>query len=369
MPLIKRLRALDLFRGLTVVGMILVNSSGSDDVFRVMDHAPWNGLTFADFVFPSFLMIVGVSAAFSHASRRARGQTEADIARHAAVRAVGLFGLGLLVNFVVFREAGGIRWPGVLQRIALCSLGATGFLLLDRPALEPFAAAALLGGYWLLMTRVPVPGHGAGVLTPEGNLASWLDRRLMAGHLLTPLEDQEGLLSTAPAFATTLLGVIAGRRLAADGAHAPLARTIGAWGLALAALGSAWSLSFPLNKHLWTSSYALVTGGLCLAGLALFILFTGERPVAWEAPLESLGRRALTAYVGAGFVYGVLEFVGARLPDGSRGNLKLWLNAHLFASWLPPRVASLAFAIVFTALAAAAVRVYDRRWAFRPISS
>ena len=361
MPLIKRLRALDLFRGLTVVGMILVNCSGSDDVYRMMDHAPWHGLTLADFVFPSFLVIVGVSAAFSHAARRARGQQAADIARHAAWRAAGLFGLGLLVNFVVFREAGGIRWPGVLQRIALCSLGATAFLLLDRPALEPAVAAALLAGYWLLLTRVPVPGHGAGVLTPEGNLASWLDRRLMGGHMLTPLEDQEGILSTLPSLATTLLGLIAGRRLLKYGMGVPAARRLGAAGLALAALGWTWSLSFPLNKHLWTSSYALLTGGTCLFGLACFILLTGERPVPWEAPLESLGRHALGAYVGAGFVYGVLEFIGATLPDGSRGSLKLWLNAHLFASWLPPRAASLAFAVAFTALSAAVARRVDSK--------
>jgi predicted acyltransferase len=183
----------------------------------------------------------------------------------------------------------------------------------------------------------------------------------MGGHMLTVLEDQEGILSTLPALATTLLGLIAGRFLARDGAQPRLARRLGAAGLGLAGLGALWSLSFPLNKHLWTSSYALVTGGLCLTGLAGFILFTGERPVAWEAPLESLGRHALGAYVGAGFVYGVLEFVGARLPDGSRGSLKLWLNARLFASWLPPRAASLAFAVVFTALAAAAARRADSR--------
>jgi predicted acyltransferase len=360
MPLTKRLRALDLFRGLTVVGMILVNCSGSDDVYRMMDHAPWHGLTFADFVFPSFLVIVGASAVFSRAARRARGHPARDIARHAAWRAAGLFGLGLLVNFVIFREAGGVRWPGVLQRIALCSLGATAFLLLDLPALEPAVAAALLAGYWLLLTRVPVPGHGAGVLTPEGNLASWLDRRLMGGHMLTPLEDQEGLLSTLPAFATTLLGLIAGRRLVKD-AGRPAALRLAAAGLALVALGWAWSYSFPLNKHIWTSSFALVTGGTCLFGLACFILLTGESPVPWEAPLESLGRHALGAYVWAGFVYGILEFVGARLPDGSQGSLKLWLNAHLFASWLPPRAASLAFAVVFTALSAAAALRADKK--------
>ena len=358
MGLIKRLRALDLFRGLTVVGMVLVNCSGSDDVYSLMEHAPWHGLTFADFVFPSFLLIVGVSAAFSHAARRARGTPARDIARHAASRAAGLFLLGLLVNVVLYHGTSGVRWPGVLQRIALCSLGASAFLLWDRPSLEPAVAAAVLAGYWLLLTRVPVPGHGAGVLTPEGNLASWLDRRLMGGHMLTPLEDQEGLLSTLPAFATTLLGLIAGRRLVNErGTRAAL--RLGAAGSALTVLGWAWSLNFPLNKHIWTSSFALLTGGSCLLGLACCMIVCGDRPGRWAAPLESLGRHALGAYVGAGFVYGVLEFIGAALPDGSRGSLKLWLNAHLFASWLPPRAASLAFAVSFAALSAAVARRAD----------
>ena len=358
MTLSNRLRALDLFRGLTVVGMILVNCSGSDEVYRMMDHAPWQGLTFADFVFPSFLLIVGVSAAFSQAARRGHGHRPVDIARHAASRAAGLFLLGVLVNVVLYHGTSGVRWPGVLQRIALCSFGATAFLLLDRPALEPVVAAALLAGYWLLLTRVPVPGHGAGILTPEGNLASWLDRRLIGGHMLTPLEDQEGILSTLPAFATTLLGLIAGRSLVKErGTRAAL--RLAAAGSALAAAGWAWSLSFPLNKHIWTSSFALLTGGSCLLGLACCMLAFGERPGRWAAPLESLGRHALGAYVGAGFVYGVLEFIGVTLPDGSSGNLKLWLNAHLFASRLPPRAASLAFAVSFAAIAAAVARRAD----------
>jgi predicted acyltransferase len=359
--LTKRLRALDLFRGLTVVGMILVNCSGSDDVYRMMEHAPWHGLTFADFVFPSFLVIVGVSAAFSHAARRARGHQPAEIARHAAARAIGLFLLGFLVNVVLYHGTSGVRYPGVLQRIALCIFGVIGLLLLDRPKIEPAVAAALLAGYWLLLTRVPVPGHGAGVLTPEGNLASWLDRTLMGGHMMTPVEDQEGLLSTLPAFATTMIGLIAGRRLVKSERGKAAALRLGAAGLGLALLGWAWSFAFPLNKHIWTSSFALLTGGTCLAGLACFMLFTGEKPVAWEAPLESLGRRALAAYVGSGFVYGVMEFVDAKLPDGSTGNVKLWLNAHLFLTWLPPKAAAFAFAVAFAALSATVARRLDRR--------
>lgn len=355
-----RLRALDLFRGLTVAGMIVVNSPGSDDVYRLLDHAPWNGLTLADLVFPSFLVSVGVSAAFSSAARLRRGAAPADIARHAAWRAAGLFALGLLVNAVLYHGSAGVRWPGVLQRIALCSLGATAFLLLDRPKAEPFAAAVLLAGYWLLMTKVPVPSRGAGVLTPEGNLASWLDRRLMGGHLMSPLEDQEGLLSTVPALATTLLGLIAGRRLASGETGRSASLRLGAAGLALSAIGWVWSWSFPLNKHLWTSSYALVSGGLCLTGLAASLLLCGEKPARWSSPFESLGRHALAAYVLSGLVYGVLEFVGAPHNPGAPGCLKLRLDAFLFASWLAPKAASLAFAVAFTALAASVARLADR---------
>jgi predicted acyltransferase len=359
MPTTTRLRPLDIFRGLTVAGMIVVNSSGSDDVYRFADHAPWHGMTPADLVFPSFLVIMGVSAALSYAARRAKGQPAPDLARRAALRALGLFALGMLINFVVFREATGIRWPGVLQRIAVCSIGATGLLLLDLPDFEPFLAAGLLIGYWLLLTRVDVPGHGAGVLTPEGNLASWLDRRLIGRHMLTPLEDQEGILSTLPAFATTVMGLIAGRRLSASQDRARAAGGLAAAGAVMAAAGALWGLSFPLNKHLWTSSYALLSGGLCLMGLALCLAAFGEKPHRWSAPLESLGRHALAAYVLAGFVYGILEFVPAHLPDGAKGNAKLWLNAHVFGWWLPARAASLVFALVFAALSGAAALLYD----------
>ncbi len=349
---VRRLRALDVFRGVTVAGMIVVNCPGSAAIYPAFDHAPWNGLTLADLVFPSFLVILGVSAALAHAARRARGQSVGQIERHAAARALGLFAFGLLVDAFVFREpGGGIRWLGVLQRIALCSLATSAFLVIDRPRAEPWAAALLLLFYWWLLARHSAPGYRPGDLTPAGNLASWLDRRLMRGHMMTPVQDPEGLLSTLPAFATALLGLVAGRRLLSARADPAAAERLGALGLGLAALGWAWSAAFPFNKHLWTSSYALTAGGLALAGLAACLRAFGEQPPRAVAPLEALGRHALAAYALSGLAYGLL----AHLPAPGAASLRARLLAALFGA-LAPRAASLAFAVSFAALSALVAR-------------
>ncbi len=332
-----RLRSLDVFRGVTVAAMILVNSPGGGGAFTPLRHADWNGWTPTDMIFPSFLVIMGVSAVFSAAARRRRGQAPATTLWRVLQRAAVLIALGLLVNYFIYPANEGLRLTGVTQRIALCYLGVEAFLLLDRPRVELVAAAGLLAGYWLLLSRVPVPGFGAGVLTPEGNFAYWLDRRLLGGHLLRdPWGDPEGLLSTTAALATALLGVIAGRRLLRAGRGA--AASLGAAGLALTALGAAWETWLPLNKHLWTSSYAVFSGGLALAGLALCLGLVEGRRAVWAPPFEALGRRALAAYVLAGLAYGIL--------------LKFQLGASLFAPWLSAPAASLTYALAFTCAAA-----------------
>lgn len=306
--------------------MVLVNSPGGDAVYAPFRHADWHGMTAADLIFPAFLVIMGVSADFSHRA-----------ARRAVFRAAALFAFGLLSNYFVADAVAGLRWPGVLQRIALCYLGVEAFLFLGRPAAAAAAAAFLLLGYWLLLVLVPVPGHGPGVLTPDGNLTYWLDRKLLGGHLLADSwGDPEGILSTLPALATALLGLAAGRLLARDGPAA--ARAIGLWGLGLAAAGSAWSLSFPLNKHLWTSSYALLAGGLALAGLAACLAVIEGRPSVWSVPFEVLGRRALRVYVLSGFAYAMLEFAKMKAP----------LVGRLAALGLSAPAASLAYAFIFT---------------------
>lgn len=355
-----RLRSLDVFRGLTVAGMVLVNSPGSDEVYAPFRHAVWNGWTPTDLIFPFFLVIMGVSAAFSGAARDARGDPPGACVKRALWRALLLVGLGILENLFLYWGTSGVRLPGVLQRIALCYLGVEVFLFLRRPKAEPAAAAALLALYWLLLTRVPVPGHGAGVLTPEGNLSYWLDRRLFDGYLMkTPWGDPEGLLPTLSALATSLLGLIAGRRLVKDGAA--LARPLAECGLGAAALGAVWSAVLPLNKHLWTSSYALFTGGAALAALGACLLAVEGKAARWAGPFEALGRRALLAYVAAGFFYGIQEYVGVRLPGGAPGNVKLWLTTVVFGAWLPPKAASLAYAAAYAAAIAAAALLVAKR--------
>lgn len=352
-----RLRSLDVFRGFTVAAMILVNSPGRGEAFAPLRHADWHGWTPTDLIFPSFLVIMGVSAAYGAATRRERGEAPAAAALRVFRRAAVLLALGLLVNLFLYPGAGGLRIPGVLQRIALCYLAVEAFLLLDLPSAEPAAAAGLLAGYWLLLAAVPVPGHGPGVLTPEGNFSYWLDRRIFGGRLLDdPWGDPEGLTSTLGALATALLGLMAGRRLLSEGPRA--AEAVGLSGLALAATGAAWAAALPLNKHLWTSSYALFSGGLSLSGLAACLRLVEGRPARWALPFEALGRRALAAYVLAGLAYGIQEFIRVPLPDGSPGNLKLLLTAVLFGAWLPAKAASLAYALAFTGVATAVAMAF-----------
>ena len=323
----KRLRSLDAVRGLAVAAMILVNSPGSDEVFAPLRHAEWNGLTPTDLIFPAFLAVMGASAAFA---RRGWGK--------ALRRAALLAGLGLLANLVVYPAEDGARWPGVLQRIAACSLGVEASLAVGGETAALAGAGALLGVYALVL--------GAAPLTPWSNLASAADRALMGGHTLEAWGDPEGLLSTLGALATSLIGLWAGLRLRREGARG--AGRLGLEALGLAALGGAWALVLPLNKHLWTSSYALLGGGLSVAGVAgaAALLDRGAR-AAWATPFEALGRRALAAYVLAGFAYDLTEYLRLKGPADAAA-------AALFGA----KGGSLAYALLFVgaALAAASIR-------------
>src|SRR3989475_3072410 len=277
-----RLLSLAAFRGLTIAAMVLVNNPGTwAAVYAPLTHAEWHGLTPTDVIFPFFLFIVGMAIPLSR-------PTAGRVLRRAAV----IFALGLVLNGLPGFDWATLRIPGVLQRIAVCYLVAAVLFLTTSWRTQAIVTAALLLGYWGAMTLVPVPGYGRGDLGPEGNLAAWLDRALLGPHIwrVARVFDPEGILSTVPAVATTLLGVLTGRW--AQSARPPRVIT---GGLALAGalgavLGAAWGVWFPVNKALWTSSYAVLTAGLALLVFAACYAATEVR--GWRrggAPFAVLG--------------------------------------------------------------------------------
>ncbi|MEO7434973.1 MAG: heparan-alpha-glucosaminide N-acetyltransferase domain-containing protein [Candidatus Binatia bacterium] len=344
-----RLRSLDAMRGLTVAGMILVNNPGSwTDGYAWLAHSSWNGWTLADLVFPFFLLIVGVSLDFSLARQTAlpagRGATGLALARRAAL----LLALGLLLNgFPDYTQLASLRVFGVLQRIALCSLAAGVIVLTTGVAAQLATTLGLLIAYWLLLTVVPVPGHGAGVLTQDGNWAAFVDVQWFAGHLYREGFDPEGLVSTLPAIATTLLGVLAGRflRSGVAGSRKTLGLVVAGALLALAGqLGDAW---LPINKQLWTSTFVLLTAGLGMVTLGVCYELVDRR--GWQrvaTPFVMLGGNALAIYLLSSLVARVMELCQVSAGD-SVESLRLYLFEHCFAPWAGPETGSLCFALTY----------------------
>jgi predicted acyltransferase len=265
-----------------------------------------------------------------------------------------IFALGLLLHALPFFDLATLRIPGVLQRIAVCYLLAALLFAFTRGSrgwrVQALVAGALLVGYWLVMTRVPVPGYGAGILTPEGNLAGYVDRLLLGPHIwqVSRMYDPEGILSTLPALATTLLGVLAGHRLRGG---RPAGRVVGGLavgGLAAAALGQLWGVWFPVNKALWTSSYALLMSGLAALTLAVCHWLTEVRGWrGWAWPFAVLGVNALALF----FLSSLMARLLLLIRVGSEGpRLQAWLFDHLFTPWASPVNASLAYALAYVLL-------------------
>jgi len=291
-----RLTSLDVLRGLTILGMIVVNNQGDGShVLPSLVHAHWDGITVADLVFPFFLVIMGVSMAISFAKHR---PTLVKVLRRSTL----LFALGFFLNAFPHFDPADVHIMGVLQRIALVYLFAALLILYVPRKAQLATGAALLVGYFALMTLVPVPGHGTGVLTPDGNLAGFIDRALLgAKHVYgNGPYDPEGLLSTLPAIVTALIGFWAGDWVRHQRVGTPVTKRLATAGLALAAAGAAWTPLFPVNKKLWTSSYVLFTGGCALILLALtyeFVEVRGFRKLG--RPFEVLGLNAILVYVAS----------------------------------------------------------------------
>ena len=340
---VARLLSLDALRGITVAAMVLVNNPGTwRAVYPPLRHADWHGWTPTDLVFPFFLFIVGVSIPLSLGRRAGEGRERPVLARVLRRSAV-IFLLGIVLNGFPWFDWATLRIPGVLQRIALCYLAAALIYLATGWRGQAWAAAGLLLGYWALMTLVPVPGYGAGDLGKAGSLAAYIDRTLLgSAHLWQQAKvyDPEGLLSTLPAIATTLLGVLAGGWVAAGRSPKAVAAGLAVAGLAAAVLGAGWGLWFPINKALWTSSYALFTAGLAavtLSGCYWLVEARGFRRWAW--PFAWFGVNALALFFLSTLAAKVLLLVRVG-PEATR--LHAWLFERLFAPWAVSLNASLA---------------------------
>jgi predicted acyltransferase len=374
-----RLISLDLLRGLTIGFMILVNNDGSPHAYWALKHSPWNGFSPTDLVFPTFLFLVGISTVLSTDTRRARGATDRSLFFHTLRRAIILFLLGLVVNSFPFFHLHTMRFYGVLPRIAICYFVVATFYLLS-PGWRNKAAVAVaaLVGYWILMRFIPVPGYGTPthqipLLDHDANLAAWLDRHIFsASHLYERTRDPEGLLSTIPAIATTLMGLLTGFWLRTGNTLGRKARNIAIAGLSCAILGGLWALSFPINKKLWTSSFVLYAGGLSLLLLAAFIWIVDARRSKQTSPspaknpknpplftfLLVFGMNAISAYIFSELLASTLSAIHV----GPHETLGHWFFLGIQSAVPNPAFASLLYSLGIVAICwLPAYALYRRR--------
>jgi predicted acyltransferase len=374
-PAGRRLLSLDLFRGVTIAAMILVNDPGDGpSSYWPLKHAAWNGWTPTDLVFPFFLFIVGVAMAFSFTSRMQRGESRGRLLGHVLWRGVVLFALGVFLNgFPTRYDLSHLRIYGVLQRIAICYVLTAILELWTEWRVQFAVAVACLAGYWALMRHVAVPGFGIPgqdipLLDPNRNLAAWLDRKLLMGHLYEQVRDPEGLLSNIPALATCLAGLLTGKWL-----RSSRSARVKTWGMAAAGvvailLGHTWNVWFPINKKLWTSSYVFFTAGLALACLALcyWLVDVKQHRGAWTKPILVFGKNAIAAYFFSEALAAVLYTVRVGTTPHAT-TLQDYLYTHLFAPWATPPNSSLFYSLAYVLLCWLVMAVLYRRGLFLKI--
>ena len=362
-----RLLSLDVFRGATIASMMLVNNPGTwNAVYPPLRHAIWHGWTFTDIIFPFFLWIVGVAMTLSFARRLAQGADRKILLLHTIRRAALIFALGLLLNGFPYYDLSTLRIPGVLQRIAVCYLIGAVIYLTTSIRGQAFWTAGLLLVYWLLMKLVPVPGYGAGVLDREGNLAQYIDGLFLNGHMwaATKTWDPEGIVSTLPAIATTLFGILTGHLLRSQ--RSPGEKTAGLLitGGALLAAGLLMGVWLPINKNLWTSSYAVFMAGMaCVIFGFCYWLADVKGYKRWAMPFAIYGMNAIAVYVLAGLLAKTLGVIRIAGNDGTSLTLGRFIFDRIYAPLASPINASLLYALTYVLLFFAVSYVmFRRRW-------
>jgi predicted acyltransferase len=351
-----RLVSLDVFRGITIAGMTLVNNPGTwSAIYSPLKHAEWHGWTPTDLVFPFFLFIVGVAVPLAFARRVEEGGIGRDLYLKIVRRSVIIFALGLFLAAFPHFDLANLRIPGVLQRIAVCYLITAFIFLKTNWRTQLGIGIGLLLIYWALMKLVPVPGFGPGDINgKEWNLAAYIDRAVFGfSHIWKQAKvyDPEGLLSTIPAITTTIAGVLTGTWIRSNRSQLEKVGGIFFAGAVCVAIGWSWNFFFPINKALWTSSYVMFTAGMALMFLGFcYWLIDIKGYKRWTWPFVVFGVNALALYVLSGLLADIFGLIKTTRMNGSPGNLQTWIFEHLFLSWASPINASLAYGISYILL-------------------
>ena len=347
-----RLLSLDVFRGMTIAGMVLVNNPGTwGAIYSPLEHAEWHGWTPTDFIFPFFLFIVGIAIPFGLGKRVEKGITK-DVYLKIFRRALLIFLLGLFLSGFPYYDFAMLRIPGVLQRIAVCYLVASLIFIHTNWKQQTIIGVALLLVYWILMTTIPVPNCDVTSIDDKAcNLAAFIDRTIFTeNHIWRSAKvfDPEGILSTIPAIVTTISGVLTGLWLKTTRTHLEKVSGMFFFGIVLTAIGWCWHFFFPINKSLWTSSYVVYTTGiaLCLLGFCYWLVdIKGYKK--WTKPFVIFGVNALALFVFSGLlarIMGVIKVTGA---EGTQISLQKWIFDSVFLPFSTPINASLMYAISY----------------------
>ena len=337
-----RILSVDIFRGLTIVLMVLVNTPGTwSNIYAPFHHVKWHGYTPTDLVFPFFLFIVGTSIAFAYKNKA----TDAGTYKKISIRSLKLIGLGLFlgaftISFPFIKDFADIRFPGVLQRIgAVFFFASILFINFNWKSLIGICAVILIF-YWLLMGYIPVNGMESTFERAPNNLANYLDVQIFGTHNYKVDYDPEGLLSTLPAIASSLLGIFTGLILTSK---QPKKGTIllGVGG-AMLIIGHLWDLVFPINKALWTSSFVLVTAGWANMVLALVYYLTDVRGIKFGSIFRYAGANAIIVYFLSSFVSKIFRQI--KIEEGM--SLHGWLfNTVYVHDFMPMQLSSLLYGL------------------------
>ncbi len=359
-----RLLSLDVFRGMTIAGMVLVNNPGTwSAIYSPLAHAEWHGATPTDFVFPFFLFIVGIAITLALGERVEQAGINKDIYLKIFRRALIIFALGLFLatfpfyNFIKgeWLDVSTVRIMGVLQRIAVCYLVASLIFVRTNWKQQAIVAVALLLVYWALVTLISVPNCEVTTFNDKTcNLAAYFDRQILTENHIwksSKVFDPEGILSTLPAIATTLAGVLCGHWLRREKDDYEKVAAMFFFGVVLTAVGWSWSFWFPINKSLWTSSYVVYTAGLALCFLGFcYWLIDVKGYKKWAKPFVIFGVNALALFVFSGLMARLLGLIKVTSAEGKEISLQKWIFDSVFLPLASPINASLMYAVSFILL-------------------